>query len=145
MGIPKTVLPLWLFSKGQNPTDRAWFRPLQRAPLVQVRQISIDGSIIDDDQELTRNFVDIVRAEKNFKNNAQTLGNKKISFLARTTTPRTLPSNMFLTVGPEILYAIIFDHQADEYFILAHDLIKNFFKNEEDYTLVYILNGKELL
>lgn len=108
-------------------------------------QVNIDGNIIDDEQELTKSFVDIVRVENTFKQNSQTLGNKKISFLARTTTPRTLPSNMFLTVGKDISYAIIFDHQADEYFILAQDLIKNYFKVKEEYTIVYLLNGKELL
>lgn len=43
-------------------------------------------------------------------------------FLAWTTTPWTLPGNVALAVGPEILYALV--SEGEQYFLLAKDLYK---------------------
>ena len=57
--------------------------------------------------------------------------------LAWTTTPWTLPSNMFLAVGNEIYYVQIFDLQTQEYYILAEALLSNYYKEAEQYVVLY--------
>ena len=57
-----------------------------------------------------------------------------VYFLAWTTTPWTLPSNLGLTVGPVITYALVktynpYTHQL-VHVVLAEALLKNYFKNE---------------
>ncbi len=59
--------------------------------------------------------------------------------LAWTTTPWTLPSNMFLAVGNEIDYVQIFDVQTQEYYIVAEALLGSYYKNPEDYVMLYKL------
>ncbi|MEI7557495.1 MAG: hypothetical protein WCJ45_01230 [bacterium] len=59
-----------------------------------------------------------------------------MSALARTTTPRTLPSNMFLAVGKHIHYNIVYDPAAKEYFVIAENLMKQYYKNTEEYILI---------
>ena len=54
-----------------------------------------------------------------------------ISLLARTTTPWTLPSNMFGAVNEKILYALIYDLEEKEYFVLAESLLGKYYKNSE--------------
>lgn len=63
--------------------------------------------------------------------------------LAWTTTPWTLPSNLALTVGPELTYAKIKD-QNGEHYIMALDRIPHYYKNPEDYEVVKEFLGKEL-
>lgn len=64
-------------------------------------------------------------------------------FLAWTTTPWTLPSNLALVLGPEIEYAKIKD--GDEYYILGTSSISSYYKNEEDYEIVETYRGKDLV
>lgn len=67
-----------------------------------------------------------------------------ISFLARTTTPRTIPANLALVVSPDITYAQIYDLKANEYFILAENLISKFYKDPSDYIIIYKCKWTEL-
>ncbi|MDR2552258.1 MAG: class I tRNA ligase family protein, partial [Treponema sp.] len=62
--------------------------------------------------------------------------------LAWTTTPWTLPSNLALTVGPEIDYALVQDG-ADRYIIAAARL-SAYYRNEGDYKILWIKKGAEL-
>lgn len=60
--------------------------------------------------------------------------NEELFFLAWTTTPWTLPSNLGLTVGPKIEYALVktfnpYTHQPINV-VLAKDLVANYFKEE---------------
>ena len=64
------------------------------------------------------------------------------SILAWTTTPWTLPSNMALAVGRDILYVEVED--GGRRYILAKDRLSAYYKNEEDYTIVREFTGKEL-
>lgn len=66
-----------------------------------------------------------------------TITNNTISFLARTTTPRTIPANLALVVSPDITYVQIYDLKANEYFILAENLISKFYKDPSDYLIIY--------
>ncbi|MGM5480478.1 MAG: isoleucine--tRNA ligase [Nanobdellota archaeon] len=69
------------------------------------------------------------------------VGNKKIVFLAWTTTPWTLPSNLALAVHPEVEYAFV-DSDNDIY-VLAKDLVSQYF--EEDVVILNTLQGKDLI
>jgi isoleucyl-tRNA synthetase len=62
-----------------------------------------------------------------------------VNILAWTTTPRTLPSNMFLAVGKHIRYYMVFDKNAKEYYILAEALVKQYYKNPDEYILINIM------
>ncbi len=63
-------------------------------------------------------------------------------FLAWTTTPWTLPSNLGLAVGPDIDYVKIKD--GDDYYIFAQSKLDTYYKNEEDYSIVWTKKGSEL-
>jgi isoleucyl-tRNA synthetase len=72
----------------------------------------------------------------------------KVSFLAWTTTPWTLPSNVALAVHPGLDYVQV--AVGDEEFILAKDLLPAVFKGlpidlEKDVRTVRTLKGKELI
>ena len=62
------------------------------------------------------------------------------SFLAWTTTPWTLPSNVALCMNAKEDYAKI--KVGDEYFIMAKALISSLFK-EDEYELVSVKKGKD--
>jgi isoleucyl-tRNA synthetase len=72
----------------------------------------------------------------------------QISFLAWTTTPWTLPSNMFLAVHQDISYVIVQDltHRdaPARYYILAHALLGKLWKNPDDVVVVATLLGSQL-
>ena len=63
-------------------------------------------------------------------------------FLAWTTTPWTLPSNLGLALGPEIVYTKIKD--GDDVYILAKERLSSYYKDPEDYEIIEELTGKEL-
>lgn len=56
--------------------------------------------------------------------------------LAWTTTPWTLPANLWLAVWKDIEYSEVLDKKTGETYILAKDRIGNYYKSEEDYTIV---------
>ncbi len=63
-------------------------------------------------------------------------------FLAWTTTPWTLPSNLGLAVGAEITYVKVKDG-ADHY-ILAETLLSKYYRDESEYTVVGRMQGADL-
>jgi isoleucyl-tRNA synthetase len=69
----------------------------------------------------------------------------QVSVLAWTTTPWTLPSNMFAAVGKHIHYCIVYDPGAKEYFILAENLIKQYYRDANEYVLINIIQGEDLV
>lgn len=74
----------------------------------------------------------------------QSRDNANTYFLAWTTTPWTLVSNLALMVGPLIEYAEILDHASKRHYILAAQRIPVYYKNPEDYTLLRKFPGLEL-
>ncbi len=64
--------------------------------------------------------------------------------LAWTTTPWTLPSNLALTVNPDLIYSYIKDKTDNTIYLLGKDLISKFFKSEEEYETIKEIKGKEL-
>ncbi|MHB9291897.1 putative isoleucyl-tRNA synthetase [Hollandina sp. SP2] len=63
--------------------------------------------------------------------------------LAWTTTPWTLPSNVALTLGPDIDYVLIQD--GDARYILAEARLSAYYKNPTDYEVRWTKKGRELL
>ncbi len=63
-------------------------------------------------------------------------------FLAWTTTPWTLPSNLGLALGPEVLYVKIKD--GNEIYIMAKDRLAAYYKSPEDYNIITEMTGNEL-
>ncbi|MCX6823368.1 MAG: class I tRNA ligase family protein, partial [candidate division SR1 bacterium] len=106
--------------------------------------VKIDGTIVDDDFEIMNQFYDLYAYHHQI---AQQISDEKtdVNILAWTTTPRTLPSNMFLAVGKHIHYYMVFDKSAKEYYILAEALIKQYYKNPDEYILINILKGEDLV
>ncbi|MBP3608009.1 MAG: isoleucine--tRNA ligase [Treponema sp.] len=73
------------------------------------------------------------------------LANGNTYFLAWTTTPWTLPSNEGLCMGPEIEYVKILDKQSGDYYILAESRLAAYYKNPEDYQIIYKKLGKDFI
>ena len=71
--------------------------------------------------------------------------NGKTYFLAWTTTPWTLPSNMALCVGPDIDYVKILDKASGDYYIFAESRLSAYYKKAEDYEIIYRHKGSEFL
>lgn len=66
-------------------------------------------------------------------------------FLAWTTTPWTLISNLALMVGEDIDYVKLRDGESKKTYILAKDRVSRYFKDEERYEIVEVLKGRDLL
>lgn len=65
-------------------------------------------------------------------------------FLAWTTTPWTLISNLALTVSPSLEYLKIQDKQSGKFLVCAKARLKSLYKQEEDYEVIDSYMGKEL-
>lgn len=70
-------------------------------------------------------------------------GEENTYFLAWTTTPWTLVSNMALAVNPKLNYVLVRDIESGEQFYLAEKLTAVVFK--KDVEIIKILTGKELI
>ncbi|MDD7383062.1 MAG: isoleucine--tRNA ligase [Peptoniphilaceae bacterium] len=64
-------------------------------------------------------------------------------FLAWTTTPWTLPSNVALAVNPEVDYVKVLDKTRNKKYILAEALLNAVLKDDE-YEIIEHMKGKEL-
>lgn len=79
-----------------------------------------------------------------------------VYFLAWTTTPWTLPSNLALTLGPDIDYVLVEDHERGggsgaqdaaprkTCYILAEARLSAYYKAPSDYTIMWKKKGNEL-
>lgn len=83
---------------------------------------------------------------KNTGNRQPATGNREdnVFALAWTTTPWTLPSNLALAVHPDLTYAYVKDKSDNNTYLLARDLIENFYKSESEYEITKEVKGKEL-
>ncbi|MDR0323043.1 MAG: isoleucine--tRNA ligase [Treponema sp.] len=64
--------------------------------------------------------------------------------LAWTTTPWTLPSNLALTMGPDIDYVLIEDISTSMRYILAQARLGFFYKEDSQYKILWQKKGSEL-
>lgn len=106
--------------------------------------VRIDGTIIDDIDDLRRNFITLYYTRYLLKEEKITT-NPSVHLLARTTTPWTLPANMFIAVGEDLDYVMIYDRGEKEYYILGEQALWKYYKNTDDYIFVYRIKGKELV
>jgi isoleucyl-tRNA synthetase len=72
------------------------------------------------------------------------LNDKDVKFVAWTTTPWTLPSNLAIAVNPEFDYVKLKDNDTNEVYILAECRIKALYKKEDMYEVLSKMKGKEL-
>ncbi|MCL2793312.1 MAG: isoleucine--tRNA ligase [Spirochaetaceae bacterium] len=70
-------------------------------------------------------------------------GEENTYFLAWTTTPWTLPSNLALTVSNDITYVKVSDN--NEFYILAKERLSAYYKTPEEYSIVWEKQGSELV
>jgi len=63
-------------------------------------------------------------------------GEKDTYFLAWTTTPWTLPSNLALAFGPEIDYVKVHDKSDGNYYILGKARLGHYYKDPASYEVV---------
>ncbi|MBO5137993.1 MAG: isoleucine--tRNA ligase [Spirochaetaceae bacterium] len=77
------------------------------------------------------------------KSNDLDMANDKTYLLAWTTTPWTLPSNLGLTMGPDIDYVKVKD--GDEYYILAESRLGAYYKDPSACEIIWKKKGCELL
>ena len=66
-------------------------------------------------------------------------------FLAWTTTPWTLPSNLGLCMGPEVDYVKILDKESGDHYIFAEARLSAYYKDENDYQIIYRHKGKDFI
>lgn len=71
-------------------------------------------------------------------------GEENTYFLAWTTTPWTLPSNLALAVGPDIDYVLVEDDETHDRYYLAEKLVGKYYKDNKGYTLVKKVKGSDL-
>lgn len=64
-------------------------------------------------------------------------------FLAWTTTPWTLVSNLALMMSPQIVYVEIQDKETGRHYILAKAALKTYYKDETSYQILRELKGDE--
>ena len=68
-------------------------------------------------------------------------GEENTYFLAWTTTPWTLPSNLALAFGPQIEYVKVLDKRDGNYYILGKDRLSHYYTDEELYEVVDTRKG----
>ena len=71
-------------------------------------------------------------------------GEEQVFFIAWTTTPWTLPSNLALAVGSDIDYVKVRDHADNVGYIMAEARLKTYFPKEDAYTIEARYQGKDL-
>ncbi len=77
--------------------------------------------------------------------NDKDLDNGKTYFVAWTTTPWTLPSNLGLCMGPDIDYVKILDKESGDYYIMAKARLSSYYKDESDYEIIYTKKGSDFV
>ena len=70
---------------------------------------------------------------------------EKKYILAWTTTPWTLPANLWLAVWEDIEYVELMDKSSKEVYILAKARINDYYKNEEEYEILRVYDWKCLI
>ncbi len=66
------------------------------------------------------------------------------AFLVWTTTPWTLPANLAVAVHPELDYVKLRDHADGRRWVLSANLVGQYFKKPEEYTILERMKGRDL-
>ncbi len=96
------------------------------------------GTAISQHEILTEEYKEITHKAIYFK--LPVIGENETYFLAWTTTPWTLPANVFLSVNPHFIYAKVADQKTGEIYIL----LKNKAHLIENGQIIETFEGKEL-
>uniref|UniRef100_A0A9J7YU49 isoleucine--tRNA ligase n=1 Tax=Cyprinus carpio carpio TaxID=630221 RepID=A0A9J7YU49_CYPCA len=72
------------------------------------------------------------------------LEDETVSFLAWTTTPWTLPSNLALCVSPDFIYVKVKDNSSQQTYIMMEARLSALFKSDSEYTILDRFPGKTL-
>ncbi len=123
----KTLYDKGLIYEGYNVLP---YSPKLASPLSNM-EVSLGGYKDVVDQAVTVRFLED--------------GTEDCYFLAWTTTPWTLPSNLALAVGPDIDYVKVKDKESSEYYYLAEHLVGKYYKNADDYEVVERYKGTDLV
>lgn len=70
---------------------------------------------------------------------------KQVGFLAWTTTPWTLPSNLALCINPKAKYCRVLDKGNNKEYIIAQACIKNVFDDPIHYSVLQIYDAKKII
>lgn len=100
--------------------------------------------IIADANQLRHEFADIHMLENGLIGQENS-GAASVSILPWTTTPWTLPANMFAAVHRDVDYMQIFDTDTQEYYILAEECLSKYYKSSAEYIEVTNFKGAELV
>ena len=112
---------------------------------IRLDVIGEEGTTIESDPAtMTKDFSDFLIVSNNLLDH-KWMSEAPASLLVWTTTPWTLPSNMLGAVNKNLDYAYIYDTAEQEYFVIAQKLVSKYYKNPEDYVLLYILKGSDFL
>ncbi|RXN31950.1 isoleucine--tRNA cytoplasmic [Labeo rohita] len=72
------------------------------------------------------------------------LEDEAVSFIAWTTTPWTLPSNLALCVSPDFIYVKVKDNSSQKVYIMMEARLVALFKSDSEYTILDKFPGKTL-
>lgn len=123
----KTLYDKGLIYEGYNVLP---YSPLLASPLSNM-EVSLGGYKDVVDQAVTVRFkVD---------------GTENTYFLAWTTTPWTLPSNLALAVGPDIDYVEVEDEDDGSHYYLALNLLGKYYKDNKGCKIIRQVKGTELV
>lgn len=68
----------------------------------------------------------------------------KRNFLAWTTTPWTLPSNLALAVNPELIYVEILDNELNLCLVMGKERLSSYYDDSSKYQMLSEFKGKDL-
>lgn len=122
----KTLYDKGLIYEGYNVLP---YSPLLSSPVSNM-EVSLGGYRDVTDQAVTVRF--------------RVIGEENVYFLAWTTTPWTLPSNLALAVGPEIDYVLVSDDETKDKYYLGKELIGKYYKDGKGCTILKEMKGTEL-
>ncbi len=106
--------------------------------------LKADDLVITDEQQLRHEFRSFHFIEQGLFAHRETW-DAPICILPWTTTPWTLPANMFAAVHNDIRYVELYDLTEKCYFILAEACIEKYYKSPDQYIHVLTLSGRELV
>jgi isoleucyl-tRNA synthetase len=115
------------------------------ATVLSNHELNLGGYKDVHDPAITVRFKVITNEELRMRNGGESIEIPQNTFLlAWTTTPWTLPSNLALTLGAEIDYALIEDLSDHNHYILAEARLSSYYKDPSGYRIVWRKKGAQL-
>ncbi|KAF2726025.1 isoleucyl-tRNA synthetase [Polychaeton citri CBS 116435] len=106
---------------------------------VQDPAVTVSFPLLNEQEEKVKSAVEALKAKAD---------SKEVCFIAWTTTPWTLPSNIALCAHPDYEYLLVHDKETDKCYIMLEAGLKVLYKDpkkaKDKFTVLYKLPGKEL-